>query len=95
MSRRKQTTPNKVHCEYLVTQHRGVLVLAGLLWSEVGRRGGVWGEWWLLTFHLRDCKKTNRSLCIGGGGRVLAWQDRDRLEETPGAVKAGVRVQGL
>lgn len=30
-----------------------------------------------------------------GGGRVLAWQDRDRLEETPGAVKAGVRVQGL
>lgn len=30
-----------------------------------------------------------------GGGCVLAWQDRGRLEQTPGAVKARVRVQGL
>jgi len=39
MSRRKQTTPNKVHCEYDVTQRCGSLALAGLLGSEVGRRG--------------------------------------------------------
>lgn len=63
MSRRKQTTPNKVHCEYSVTQHCGILALAGLLWSETGRRGMMKrysvGEWWLLMFHLRDCKKRN------------------------------------
>lgn len=38
MSRRKQTTPNKVHCEYDALQHYGTLVLAGV-WSEVGRSG--------------------------------------------------------
>lgn len=43
MSRRKQTTPNKVHCEYSVTQYGGVLALAGLLWSEMGRRGVMKG----------------------------------------------------
>lgn len=47
MSRRKQTTPNKVHCEYDVKQHSGTRALAGL-WSEVGRSGmmgrdSLWG----------------------------------------------------
>lgn len=56
MSRRKQTTPNKVHCEYDVMQHCGTLALAGL-WSEVGRSGmmGVMGRdslWGMVVTHL-------------------------------------------
>lgn len=53
MSRRKQTTPNKVHCEYDVMQH---CALAGL-WSEVGRSGmmGVMGRdslWGIVVAHV-------------------------------------------
>lgn len=45
MSRRKQTTPNKVHCEYDVLQHCGTLALAGLWSGMMGLMGrdSLWG----------------------------------------------------
>lgn len=99
MSRRKQTTPNKVHCEYNVTQHCGILALARLLWSEMGRRGMVrryslWGNGGYSCFVLGTVKRETE-LCASGAGCVLARQDRGRLEQTTNAVKVGVCVQGL
>lgn len=79
MSRRKQTTPNKVHCEYNVTQHCGILALAGLLWSEAGRRGlvrrySLWGNGGYSCFILGTVGRETE-LCASEE-LAVSWQGR-------------------